>query len=113
MNALNDAIKAVTATTIANFKAREATRAAGGFTEMPVWAEMDKAQEIELSTEAGTVTVICRSATGNCATHTRITYKLNGKRAKTADIVAMFAAPKKEKLFSDSDRRNMSRLLGL
>ena len=111
MNALTQAIKTVNSIAIANAKTRQVQGWEGERGMMEVWAEMDKAQEVELQTVQGTVTVISRFATGNCASHTRITYKLNGKRAKAADIEALFAPAKK--LFSDTDRRNMSKLLGL
>lgn len=113
MNALTKAIEAATAVTIANTEARQVKGWQGERETMIVWAEMDKAQETELTTDNGDkVTVICREVAGECATHVRIRYKLNGKVAKAADVEAMFRSASPV-VATIANRKRLGLLVGL
>lgn len=117
MNALNQAIKTVTDVTLANAAADSAIN-----WSVKQEASVYEASEARRQNQAMTVEAPCGSkvevigsfATGNMHSHCRISFKVNGKRAKGADVEAMFKAEAaKPKLLSADDRRAMGRLVGM
>lgn len=116
MKALHEAIETAKALAVENHRAEQFEGWEKPFGGLAAgWEAHKVAQQVEVSAPCGAkVTVIAGFAaaagTAGGPSSIRITYKLNGKRAKAADVEKLFSA---KPLFTAADKRQLSALFGL